>query len=587
MKQFFKFFFASLLGSLVSFFVLSLLSFFILIGIVSMIQSENEVSIPSKTILELSFNHPIPERSHFGDFDFAALMSKDIGKVLGLNDILANIKKAKDDKNIAAIYLKLDNFNEGSYATIEPIRNALIDFKDSGKPIIAHGNYISQKAYYLASVADTVCLTPTGYLEFKGLNSMLSFFKKTLEKLEIDVQVIKVGKFKSAVEPFLLDRMSNANREQITAFMNSVNNYVLGNIAEARKLDLEKVKTISGNMLVRSPQDALKYNLVDKLAYEVDVLEILKTLTGKEKIKTVNLKKYNKVKGNKKSSTKDRIAVIYAVGEITGNKGSDTEIGVDNIVKAIRKARNKKSVKAIVMRVNSPGGSALVSDLIWKEVELAKKEKPFVVSFGKYAASGGYYISCGADKIFSEPTTLTGSIGVFALIPNMQKFFNNKLGIYFDGVKTGKYSDFVNSFRPLTANEKSILQKQVNTVYKTFAGNVASGRKMKFDDVDKIGQGRIWSGLQGKEIGLVDEIGGLNSAIEEAKNLAGIEEYRLIEYPEIKDPIEEIVENIGKDLSAKIFSSGMDDVFGIYSKALQMVKSKRVQARLPFEIEIN
>ncbi len=294
MKQFFKFFFASLLGSLVSFFVLSLLSFFILIGIVSMIQSENEVSIPSKTILELSFNHPIPERSHFGDFDFAALMSKDIGKVLGLNDILANIKKAKDDKNIAAIYLKLDNFNEGSYATIEPIRNALIDFKDSGKPIIAHGNYISQKAYYLASVADTVCLTPTGYLEFKGLNSMLSFFKKTLEKLEIDVQVIKVGKFKSAVEPFLLDRMSNANREQITAFMNSVNNYVLGNIAEARKLDLGKVKTISGNMLVRSPQDALKYNLVDKLAYEVDVLEILKTLTGKEKIKTVNLKKYNK-----------------------------------------------------------------------------------------------------------------------------------------------------------------------------------------------------------------------------------------------------------------------------------------------------
>ena len=586
MKQFFKFFFASLLGTLASIVVLFFLSLFIIIGMVSLVGSEETVSISPKTILELKFEKEIPERSQYDNINISSITLGNIGKVLGLNDIVANLKKAKSDSNITAIYLKLDNFNVGSYSTLEPIRNGLIDFKKSGKAIIAHGNNISQQAYYLASVADTIYLTPTGEFEFKGLSAQLMFFKKTLDKLEIEAQVIKVGKFKSAVEPFIVEGMSDANREQVSSFMNSINNYLLKNIAKARSISEDDVKNVSNNMLIQSPSDGVKYKLIDNLKYEVDVLEILKNISGRKKLKTISLKKYNRVPMDSEPYTSNRIAVIYAVGEINGGEGSATEIGKDNIVDAIRKARESSNVKGIVMRVNSPGGSALISDIIWKEVELAKAEKPFVVSYGRYAASGGYYISCGADKIISEPTTLTGSIGVFSIIPNMEKFFDNKLGITFDGVKTGKYSDFITASRRLTTNEKAILQKQVNRVYKTFVNNVVAGRKMTFDEVNNIGQGRVWSGLQALNIGLVDEIGGLDYAIKSVKDLAGIDDYKIVEYPKIKDPFEEILEKLQEDISAKIFSSEIDNIFEHYSKALKMVKSKEIQTRLPFEIEI-
>lgn len=586
MKQFLKFFFASLLGSVASLFMFFFLSIIILMGMVALLDSDEVVTISSNTILELNFNRTVPERSQYDDGFIAGLISGDIAKNLGLNDIVRNIKKAKNDNNIAAIYLKLDNLNAGGYATLEPIRNTLIDFKESGKPIIAHGNYISQPAYYLASVADTIYLTPTGNLDFKGLSAELVFFKKTLDKLEIEAQVIKVGKFKSAVEPFIVEEMSKENRKQVTSFVNSINNHLLRGISIARNLEVDKIKKISNGMLVQSPKDAVNYNLVDNLNYEVEVIEILKELTGNNRLKTISLKKYNKVPSSSQPYTSNRIAVIYAVGEINGGKGSETEIGKDNIVDAIRKARKSSRVKGIVMRVNSPGGSALISDLIWKEVELAKADKPFVVSYGRYAASGGYYISCGADKIISEPTTLTGSIGVFSIIPNMQKFFDNKLGITFDGVKTGKYSDFVTASRKLTSGERAILQRQVNTVYKTFVNNVVNGREMTFDEVHKIGQGRVWSGLQALEIGLVDEIGDLDYAIESVKELAEIEDYKIVEYPEIKDPFQELLETLQEDISAKIFSTEFDNIFEHFSKALKMVKSKEVLARLPFEIEI-
>ena len=586
MKQFFKYFFASLLGSLASFIVLFFLLLIIMVGMISMVGSEETVSISNNTILELEFKSDIPERSQFDKINVSSLMYGKIGKTLGLNDITANIQKAKHDDNISAIYLKLDDFNVGSYATIEPIRNALLDFKKSEKPIITHGNYITQAAYYLASVADTIYLTPTGGMDFQGLSAQLTFFKKTLDKLDIEAQVIKVGKFKSAVEPFIVEKMSKANRKQVSAFMNSINTYLLEQITLSRKINFSDVGKISNNMLVQSPTDAVTYKLVDKLNYEVEVLEILKDISGREKLKTISLKKYNKVSILNLSTTADRIAVVYAVGEINGGKGSKTEIGKDNIVDAIRKARKNKNVRAIVMRVNSPGGSALISDIIWKEVELAKAEKPFVVSYGKYAASGGYYISCGADKIISEPTTLTGSIGVFALIPNMQKFFDNKLGITFDGVKTGKYSDFVSASRPLTKGEKAILQKQVDTVYKTFVNLVVDGREMTFDEVNDIGQGRVWTGLQAMEIGLVDAIGGLDYAIESAKELAEIDDYKILEYPKIKEPFQEILESLQEDISSKIFSAEISNIFDHYSKALKIVKSKEIQARLPFEMEI-
>jgi protease-4 len=586
MKQFLKFFFASLLGSLASIIVLFFLSFIIMAGIISMVSSEETVRISNKTVLELSFEQEVPERSQFDRINMSSLLSSKIGRKLGLNDIVENIKKAKVDSNIAVIYLKLDNFNVGGYATIEPIRKALIEFKESGKPILSHGNSISQSAYYLASVSDTIYLTPTGDLEFKGLSTQLSFFKKTLDKLDIEVQVVKVGKFKSAVEPFILEEMSAENREQVSSFVNSINNYLLENIAVSRNLEKNKITSISENMLAQSPEEAISYGLVDKLMYEVEVVEQLKSITERRNLKTISLKKYSKVSKLSEPYTANRIAVVYANGDIGGGKGSSTNIGRDNIVDAIRLARNSQSVKAIVMRVNSPGGSALISDLIWKEVELAKAQKPVVVSFGKYAASGGYYISCGADKIFSEPTTLTGSIGVFGLIPNLQNFFDNKLGISFDGVKTGKYSDYISTLRPLTFSEKAILQKQVNTVYQTFVNYVVDGRNMTFNKVDAIGQGRIWSGIQAKDLGLVDELGGLDDAILSASSLAEIDEYRIVEYPKVKEPFEEILETLQEDLSAKIFSEDLENVFGYYDKVLKIVKSNEVQARLPFEIEM-
>jgi len=558
-----------------------------MLGIVSMVSTDETVSISSNTILKLEFDKPVPERTQFDNLNLSSFLAIKISKNIGLNDIVENINKAKNDSNIVAIYMKMDDFNAGSYATIEPIRNALIDFKTSKKPIIAHGNYFSQTAYYLASVADSIYLTPTGGIDFRGLNTQLAFFKKTLDKLEIEAQVIKVGKFKSAVEPFLLEGMSEANREQLNAFVNSINNYLLNKISIARKIEASEIQNISNNMLVQSPKDAVDYNLIDKLNYEVDVLEILKNISMKKHIKTISLKKYVKVEKPNDAYTSNRIAVIYAIGEINGGEGSETIIGKDNIVDAIRKARKQDNVKAIVMRVNSPGGSALISDLIWKEVELAKAEKPFVVSYGRYAASGGYYISCGADKIIAEPTTLTGSIGVFSIIPNMQKFFDSKLGITFDGVKSGKFSDFASGLRPLNMDEKNILQKQVDFVYSTFVNNVATGRQMSFDEVNNIGQGRIWSGLQAIDLGLVDEIGGLKYAIESAKELAKIDDYKIIEYPAIKEPFQELIETLQEDMSAMLFSDELDNLFSHYSTALNMVKSKEVQARLPFEIEMN
>jgi len=587
MKQFLKFFFASFLGTIASLITLFFLFFIIMLGIVSMVSTDETVSISSNTILKLEFDKPVPERTQFDNLNLSSFLAIKISKNIGLNDIVENINKAKNDSNIVAIYMKMDDFNAGSYATIEPIRNALIDFKTSKKPIIAHGNYFSQTAYYLASVADSIYLTPTGGLDFRGLNTQLAFFKKTLDKLEIEAQVIKVGKFKSAVEPFLLEGMSEANREQLNAFVNSINNYLLNKISIARKIEAGEIQNISNNMLVQSPKDAVDYNLIDKLNYEVDVLEILKNISMKKHIKTISLKKYVKVEKPNDAYTSNRIAVIYAIGEINGGEGSETVIGKDNIVDAIRKARKQDNVKAIVMRVNSPGGSALISDLIWKEVELAKAEKPFVVSYGRYAASGGYYISCGADKIIAEPTTLTGSIGVFSIIPNMQKFFDSKLGITFDGVKSGKFSDFASGLRPLNMDEKNILQKQVDFVYSTFVNNVATGRQMSFDEVNNIGQGRIWSGLQAIDLGLVDEIGGLKYAIESAKELAKIDDYKIIEYPAIKEPFQELIETLQEDMSAMLFSDELDNLFSHYSTALNMVKSKEVQARLPFEIEMN
>lgn len=587
MKQFFKYFFASVLGTFSAFILLMLLSFLFLMALVAMVDTDEDVTISSNTVLELELKSQLPERSYFDPIGISNLLSARIGKKVGLNEVIKNINKAEEDENISGIFLKLDDINIGGWAIIEPIRNALINFKRSGKFIIAHGNSISQKAYYLGTVADSIFLTPTGELEFKGLYAELTFFKKTLEKLDIEAQVIKVGKFKSAVEPFIAEKMSNENRLQVKDFLNSINDYLLLKISEARGVKIETLKQLENKLAIQSPQDAMKHNLIDNLKYEVDVEKLLKSLTGREfeqRLKTITLKKYRKVAEKDKPYTSNRIAVIYAVGEINSSKGDESTIGKKNIIDAIRKARKNDYVQAIVMRVNSPGGSALISDIIWKEVELAKKDKPVIVSFSRYAASGGYYISCAADKIVAEPTTLTGSIGVFSLIPNTKKFFDNKLGITFDKVMTGKYSDFVSGIRTLTYFEKQVLQKQVNRVYKQFANNVAAGRKMDFNAVDKIGEGRIWSGLQAMEIGLVDELGGLDRAIEIAADISNLENYRIVEYPEIRDPFEVFIETLSDDVSLQLFGSELNEIVEHYSRAINLIKGSKIQTRLPFEM---
>jgi len=587
MKQFFKYFFASLLGTFSAAILLMVLTFLFLITLISIVDTDEVVNISSNTILELEFKSNLPERSYFDPIGISNLFSTNIGKKVGLNDVIKSINKAEVDENISGIFLKLDNLNAGGYAIIEPIRNALLEFKKSGKFIIAHGNSISQKAYYLGSAADSIFVTPTGDIEFKGLSAELTFFKKTLEKLDIEAQIIRVGKFKSAVEPFIAERMGDENRLQMKEFLNSINDHILSNISTVRGIKVEELKKLSNQLIIQSPENARESNLVDNLKYQVEVEELLRSFLGisnNQKIKRVSLKKYLKVEGKEKPYSSDRIAVIYAVGEINSSKGDESTIGKKNIVKAIRKARENDYVKAIVMRVNSPGGDALISDIIWKEVELTEKVKPVIVSFSTYAASGGYYISCAADKIVAEPTTLTGSIGVFTIIPNTQKFFDNKLGITFDKVTTGKYSDFISGTRKLTAFEKNVLQKQVNRVYHQFVENVSVGRKMDFDAVDKIGEGRIWSGLQAKENGLVDEIGGLDKSIEIAAEVSNLENYRIVEYPEIRDPFEVFFETLYDETSSKLIGTDLENIIQHYSKAISLIKNNRIQTRLPFEI---
>jgi len=589
MKQFFKFFFASLLGTITAF-ILAIFGFlFFLMIFVSIFEPAETISISPNTILELNFTSPVPDRTYYDPLKTSDILFPSIGKRIGLNDVIKNIRKAKDDINISGIYLKLDNFNAGGYATIEAIRNELINFKESGKFIIAHGNYISQRAYYLASVADKIFITPTGDFDFKGLSAEVTFFKKTLEKLDIDTQIFKSGKYKSAVEIFENEKLSSANREQISEYLNSIYNRMLKSIENEREIEYLTVKNIADNMLVREPQDAYKFKLVDSLLYEVDVRKELKQLCGiteAQSLKFIPIKKYMRTEGKTGVYSSNRIAVIYALGEIHFGKGDETSIGMENIVQAIRKAVKNKYVKSIVMRVNSGGGVALTADIIWKEVQLAREKKPFIVSFGPVAASGGYYIACAADTIVAEPNTLTGSIGAFAVVPNMNKFFDNKLGITFDRVRTGKYSDLITTTRGLTKDEKAILTNHVNMTYDTFVNRVAAGRGMTFNEVNKIGQGRIWSGTEAKEIGLVDVIGGLDVAVDIAAEKAGIDNYKVVEYPKIRETFEQILEILYEDVSASIFQKEIGAEYKFYTNIINMLKANEVQTRLPFDVEI-
>jgi protease-4 len=587
MKGFFKYLLASILGVIIAIF----LFFFIMMGIIGAAISKQDqvVKIEKNTILHVTLDQTITDRSNknpMESFDFSTF--KPVTQ-LGLNDILDNIKKAKTDENIAGIYLDL-NIIPAGIATIEEIRNALLDFKASGKFIISYADSYTQPSYYIASVSDKVYLNPEGMMMFVGLRAELMFFKEALEKLGVEMQIIRHGKFKSAVEPFMYTKMSDENREQTMTYIGAIWNKMLTGISESRNISVDDLNKIANNLLLKNAESAVELKFVDGLKYKDEILDELMTLTEKkdiDKITTIDLAKYTKVpRKDRKALEKDKIAVVYASGTVMMGEGAEGTIGSDRISQAIREARRDSSVKAIVFRVNSGGGSALASEVIWREVKLAQEVKPVIASLGDVAASGGYYIVCPAQTIVASPNTITGSIGVFGTLPNGKELMNKKLGVHIDVAKTNEYADMGSFFRPLTAQEKDMIQFEIEEIYQTFITHVAEGRNMTKEKVDEIGQGRVWSGANAMEIGLIDEFGGLDKAIEIAAKAANLEKYRVVDLPKLKDPFQQLMEDFSGNVRTSILKNELGNEY-VYYETLQDIRSmKGIQARIPFEVEI-
>ena len=591
MKQFFKFMFASMLGFLLS----GILLIVIFIALVSSAISnagkeEDEVSVKENSVLHIEFGQEIVDRASKNPLENFDFMSFKPNESTGLDKILENLEKAASDTKIKGIFLDITNVPAG-IATVEEIRNALIEFKKSKKFIVAYSEIYTQKTYYLTSVADKIYLNPQGAIEIKGLGGEIMFYKGALEKLEIEPQIIRHGKFKSAVEPYMLDKMSDANREQTHTFINSIWQQIISGIAKERKISTASIQEMADNMLVQSPEDALKYKLVDKLLYRDEVTAELKGRLGvaeKDKLALVDFSSYfNTPTIRKYDLATPKIAVIYATGAIESGEGDDKTIGSERISKAIAEARKDEKVKAIVLRVNSPGGSALASDVIWREVVLAKKVKPVVVSMGDVAASGGYYIACAANKIYASPNTITGSIGVFGVMFNGQKFLNNKLGITIDTVKTGKHSDLGSIYRPLTADERAVIQQEVEHVYDVFTKKVAEGRKKTQAEIDSIGQGRVWSGTDAMKIGLIDAFGGLNDAIADAAKMAKLDKYRIYSLPKQKSTLESLFKKTTESEETRVLERELGLAYKYYKNLQDVLKSQGIQARLPYSIDIH
>ncbi len=591
MKQFFKFMFASFAGTLLTLLIL----LFIFIGMITAVISmseDNEVKLKPNTVLVADFSVPVSDRSPknpFENFDFSTFKSSN---PIGLNDILKNIEKAATDPNIAGIYLDLSEVSSGM-ANLQEIRHKLVEFKTSGKWIITYGESFSQGAYYLASVSDEIYLNPKGMILFKGLNSQIAFLKHMLEKVEVEMQIIRGpnNQFKSAVEPFMYDKMSDANRLQTEKLLNSVWSEMVADISASRNISVSELNLIADELAVSNAKKALELKFVDGLAYKDEILSKLRAKTDKaekDKIEQVTLSKYTNAKVGEDSKSKNKVAVIYAVGEIAGGDGSDNSIGSEGLSKTIRKAREDDKIKAIVMRVNSPGGSALASEIIRREVELAKNEKPFIISMGNVAASGGYWISTNADYIFSDANTITGSIGVFGVIPNMQKLFNNKFGITFDRAMTNSNADFIDVMQPLSPFQEAKIQQEVVEIYNDFTSLVASTRNLRQTFVDSIGQGRVWTGTDALEIGLVDEIGGIEKAIAYAAEKAELgSDYRVTELPEQKEPFQQLIEEMsGQTRTKAALKAELGEYYNYFEYVHSMTKMKGVQARMPFYIDI-
>lgn len=592
MKEFFRYVLATVVGIIVAGVVIMFLGVLTLFGLAS--SSDKDVTIEDNSVLKLELNGTISERApESSPLDFLKSINP-MGSedTMGLDEILSAIQKAKENEDIKGIYLLAGSL-EAQPATVEAIRNALVDFKESGKFIISYADNYEQLLYYLASTADKVLVNPKGSLDWHGLAGMNMFYKDLMDKLGIEMQIFKVGTFKSAVEPYMLSGMSDANREQVAAYLGSIWQKFSDEVATSRHLTKEALNQVAEEgAMFKTGDELIAAGLVDSLIYKNDMRAYLNRYMGLDEDKKVSAYSVSDMRGVKRNTPRDKsgniVAVYYAVGEIDGTSympmGDDEGINSEKVIKDLRKLKDDDDVKAVVFRVNSPGGSAYGSEQIWHAITQLKEKKPVIVSMGDYAASGGYYISCNADTIVAEPTTLTGSIGIFGMVPNFQAL-TKKIGVNFDAEKTNTLADMGNTYRPMTDNEKALMQKMVEQGYDLFTTRCAEGRGMTQEQIDAIGQGRVWTGTMALERGLVDVLGGLDDAIDIAVNKAGIEKYTLKNYPEQESGILSMFSDAMKDNNiflkgdaAKIFN----DVYTIS----QIDKLDRLQARMPYNIII-
>ena len=574
---------ATILGVFIAFFIMFF--FFVIVSALS----KETIHVKNNSVLELKLETKIED-----DYNVTTPFDQFVkpeNKPLSLHKIIAAIQNAKTDAKIKGISLHTMNISAGMAQT-QAIRDALLDFKTSGKFITAYADAYSQKNYYLSSVADSIYVNPVGAVDLKGLGAELLFFKDFEDKYGVKFEVIRHGKYKSAVEPFIANKISDANREQTTELLQSIWKEIKDDIAKSRNLSVDTIDKIADDLLGRSAKLAVDNKLIDKAIYLDQYDDMLKNrldVATDKKLNTINLATYiASGKGKIKSSSKDKIAVVYAQGEIKYGEGDETYIGQETMINALRKAVKNKDVKAIVLRVNSPGGSSLASDLIWREVELTKKEKPLVVSMGNYAASGGYYISCGANKIFAEPTTITGSIGVFGMVPNISKLADN-IGINAEQIGTNKNAVAYSAFEPITDEFYKVTLEGVEEVYETFVSRVATGRKMDVEKVKEIAQGRVWSGTQALKNGLVDELGNLDDAVKYAASLANIDAYKTVSYPNYIIDISKMFNKspfLKMDAATLIKKEVGADNYIVYKQLKELSQLKGIQARLPYVMVI-
>ena len=576
---------ASIFGTLIALFLIIIL--FMLAA--ATFGEKDTVTVENNSVLQIKLEDLVKDYAPKGDNPFEELFNLE-DKKLSLNEILNAIENAKTDDNIKGISIETMGVNAG-IAQVQAIRNKLEDFKTSGKFIKAYADVYDQKSYYLSSVADSVFVNPVGSVDFKGLSSEVLYYKDFEDKYGVKMEVIRHGKYKSAVEPFLTNSMSNENRTQITEFLKSIWNSMLVDISKDRKISVDSLNNMADNLLGRNATLAIKNKLVDKAVYLDEYDTSLKMAVGDSltnNLNEIDISDYiASGKGRLKLVAPNEIAVIYAQGEIIYGKGNENEIGQELIAKALKKARNSSKIKAVVLRVNSPGGSALASELIWREIELTKKEKPIVVSMGNLAASGGYYISCGADYIFAEPTTITGSIGVFGMLPNISKFANN-IGINAEQVSTNSSPSY-SLFEPISDKFKAVTKEGIEQVYDTFLERVAAGRHKSITAIDSIAQGHVWSGTDAVKIGLVDKLGNLDDAVSYAAKLADITDYKVHNYPSYKMDFQDKLKGLPFASSKEEM---LEDEIGkenvqIYNSLKQLSQLKGIQTRLPFVLQIN